>query len=65
MTRDLKLPGGVELISSEDERVAWIQPPREEIEPVITEDSQESEDDETEQDTSDTTEDENSTQQES
>lgn len=65
MTRDLKLPGGVELISSEDERVAWIQPPRVEIEPVITEDSQESEDDETEQDTSETTEDDDSTQQES
>ena len=36
-TKDLKLPPGVELVSSDTERVAWIQPPRVEVEPVQSE----------------------------
>ena len=37
MATDLKLPPNVELVSTDDERIAWIQPPRVEevVEPVI------------------------------
>ena len=41
-TKDLKLPPGVELVSSDTERVAWIQPPRVEVEPVQSEELDES-----------------------
>ena len=41
-TNDLKLPPGVELVSSDSERVAWIQPPRVEVEPVQSEELDES-----------------------
>ena len=41
-TKDLKLPPGVELVSSDSERVAWIQPPRVEVEPVQSEELDES-----------------------
>jgi hypothetical protein len=39
MATDLKLPPNVELVSTDDERIAWIQPPRVEevVEPVIGE----------------------------
>ena len=41
-TKDLILPPGVELVSSDSERVAWIQPPRVEVEPVQSEELDES-----------------------
>ena len=63
-TKDLKLPPGVELVSSDTERVAWIQPPRVEVEPVQSEELDESLEGEGDSESSEATQEEHSSEQE-
>ena len=63
-TKDLKLPPGVELVSSDTERVAWIQPPRVEVEPVQSEELDESQEGEGDSESSEATQEGDSSEQE-
>lgn len=64
ITKDLKLPTGVELVSSDTERVAWIQPPRVEVEPVQSDELDESQEGEGDSESSEATQEGDSSEQE-